>query len=380
MLDMRIDGARVLLPDEEARGLAIGVEDGRLHVDVDGAPARRIVDAQGLVLAPGIIDLHGDAFERQIMPRPGVGFPIELALLETDRQMLANGITTAFHGVTFTWEPGLRGRDNCVALLEALDHLDGELGCDTRFHLRWETSHLAGVEDVEGWLAGGRIGLLAFNDHADAILSTLRRGDTAKYAERTGLSGDDVLALAEQVASRADEVPDAVIRLAAAARSHGVAMLSHDDSDVVTRQRYRALGCAIAEFPTTKEAAADARAHGEAVVFGAPNVVRGGSHTNAVNAAEMIAEGLCDVLASDYYYPAPLVAAFRLAEKGLLPLAEAWKLVSENPAHAAGLDDRGRIAGGLRADLVLIDDRSAMPRPVATLVAGRTWAGLDPAA
>jgi len=109
------------------------------------------------------------------------------------------------------------------------------------------------------------------------------------------------------------------------------------------------------------------------VVFGAPNVVRGGSHTNAVNAAEMIGAGLCDVLASDYYYPAQLVAAFRLADDGVLPLHEAWKLISQNAAWAAGLDDRGAIVEGHRADLVLVDDREAVPRPLATLAGGVLW-------
>ena len=372
MLDFRIDGARVLLPDCEAE-LAVGIEDGRLRPDCNGTPARQVLDAKGLVLAPGIIDIHGDAFERQIMPRPGVAFPVELALMDTDRQMVANGITTAFHGVTYTWEPGLRGRENCIAVLDGLERLKPRLACDTRFHLRWETYHLDGVEDVAGWLDTGKVGVLAFNNHAPDIAETLRRGDAAKYAQRTGLSVEDITALAERVLARGDEVEGAVSRLASEARDKGVAMLSHDDPDVATRRAFRAMGCAIAEFPKTKETAADARDNGEAVVFGAPNVVRGGSHTKAVKAADMIAEGLCDVLASDYYYPAQLAAAFRLASDGLLPLHEGWKLISQNAARAARLDDRGRIAEGLRADLVLVDDSQAVPRPIATATGGCLW-------
>jgi len=372
VIDIRIDGARVLLPDGEA-DVSVGIEDGRLRPDCNGTAARRVLDGRGLVLAPGIVDLHGDAFERQIMPRPGVAFPVDLALMDTDRQMVANGITTAFHGVTYTWEPGLRGRDNCLAVLEGLDRLKHRLACDTRFHLRWETFHLDGVDDVAGWLEEGRIGVLAFNNHAPEIVASLRRGDAAKYAQRTGLSVDEVTALGERVLSREDEVAGAIDHLAAQARHRGVAMLSHDDPDVATRQGFRAMGCAIAEFPKTRETAADARSNGEAVVFGAPNVVRGGSHTKAVGAADMIADGLCDVLASDYYYPAQLVAAFRLAQDGLLPLHEGWKLISGNAARAARLDDRGHIAEGLRADLVLVDASEAVPRPVVTVTAGHLW-------
>lgn len=373
MLDIRIDGARVLLPGGQSNDLAVGVEDGRLRIDCAGADAAVVLDARGLVLAPGIVDLHGDAFERQIMPRPGVTFPVDLALMDSDRQLVANGITTAFHGVTYTWEPGLRGRENCLAVLEGLERLNGRLACDTRFHLRWETFHLDGLGDVAEWLRNDRIGVLAFNNHAPEIGAALQRGEAAKYAQRTGLAPADVLALAERTLAREGEVESAVMGLAAIAREHGVAMLSHDDPDIATRERYRAMGCAIAEFPKTREAAGSAREHGEAVVFGAPNVVRGGSHTNAVNAAEMIGAGLCDVLASDYYYPAQLVAAFRLADDGVLPLHEAWKLISQNAALAAGLDDRGAIVEGHRADLVLVDDREAVPRPLATLAGGVLW-------
>ncbi len=375
MLDIRIDGARVLLPGGEADDIAVGVADGALRLDCAGAEAGVVLDARGLVLAPGIIDLHGDAFERQIMPRPGVAFPVDLALMDSDRQMIANGITTAFHGVTYTWEPGLRGRENCLAVLEGLERLNGNLACDTRFHLRWETYHLDGLADVAEWLRDDRIGVLAFNNHAPDIAASVKKGEAAKYAQRTGLSAHEVTALCERVLARGDEVDGAVAELAGIAREHGIAMLSHDDPDVETRERFRALGCAIAEFPKTKEAAGSAREHGEAVVFGAPNVVRGGSHTNAVNAADMIAADLCDVLASDYYYPAQFVAAFRLASDGLLPLHQAWKLVSENVAHAAGLDDRGRIAEGLRADLVLADAGHGVPRPVATIAGGSLFGG-----
>jgi len=374
VLDIRIDNVRALLPDAEAAGLSVGIEDGFLRPDCNGSKARRVIDARGLLLAPGIVDIHGDAFERQIMPRPGVSFPIDIALAETDRQLVANGITTAFHGVTYTWEPGLRGRENCLAMIEALERLHEVLACDARFHLRWETFHLEGVDDVAAWLGEGRVDLLAFNNHAPDIFATLRGDGAAKYAQRTGLTLEALLELSESVMVQEAEVAPATERLAGTARDAGVAMLSHDDPDVATRTYYRSLGCTIAEFPKTRDTAAAAREAGEAVVFGAPNVVRGGSHTKAVRAADMVEAGLCDVLATDYYYPAPLHAAFRLADDGLLPLHEAWHLISRNPARAAGLDDRGEIADGRRADLVLIDTAGTLPRPVATVTGGR-WHG-----
>jgi alpha-D-ribose 1-methylphosphonate 5-triphosphate diphosphatase len=138
------------------------------------------------------------------------------------------------------------------------------------------------------------------------------------------------------------------------------------------RQWFRSLGCRVAEFPTTFETAEEAAASGDEIVFGAPNVVRGGSHIGWTDAREMVARGLCSVLASDYYYPAPLLAAFRLVTSGTLALEQAWALVSEAPARAVGLGDRGRIAPGQRGDLVLVDaSNHDRPRLVATIAGGR---------
>ena len=134
----------------------------------------------------------------------------------------------------------------------------------------------------------------------------------------------------------------------------------------------KAMGVAIAEFPINEETAREAAGHGDAIVYGAPNVVRGGSHTGWTRASNMIAKGLCSVLASDYYYPAPLLAAFRLAADGVLPLAAAWQLISSAPARAAGLADRGLLAAGQRADIILVDDTVPLrPRIVAVVAAGR---------
>ncbi len=149
-------------------------------------------------------------------------------------------------------------------------------------------------------------------------------------------------------------------------------MLSHDDMSPEMRGWFRGLGCTIAEFPINEETAAAAAQSGDAIVFGAPNVVRGGSHTGCPAASVMAARGLCSALASDYYYPALPLAPFRLAQEGVLDLAAAWPLVSSGPAAALGLTDRGLIREFLRADLVLVEVRSPLPpRIVATIVRGQ---------
>jgi alpha-D-ribose 1-methylphosphonate 5-triphosphate diphosphatase len=178
--------------------------------------------------------------------------------------------------------------------------------------------------------------------------------------------------LVERVVSRAHEVPASIARLAQAAREADVRMLSHDDDGPAMRAAFRSQGVAIAECPVNEETAREAAAAGDFIVFGAPNVVRGGSHTGWTKASDMIAKGLCSVLASDYYYPAQLLAAFRLTADGVLPLTEAWDLISAAPARAAGLADRGALTEGRRADIILVDDRVALrPRIVAVIAAGR---------
>jgi len=368
-----VAGGRALLSHEFVE-TSLSITDGQI-IEIGAVNRNRAssLDASGLLALPGIVDIHGDAFERQMMPRPGVDFPLDVALIDSDRQVISNGITTVFHATTWSWEPGLRSGDNARGLLEAIENLRPRLAADTRFHLRHETYNLDAEEEIAEWLAARRIDLFAFNDHMDATVASLEKPHKRqRMVDRTGLSGEAFDRLVERVTSRADDVPASIARLAATARKADVRMLSHDDDTPEMRKAFRGQGVAIAEFPVNEETAREAAAGGDAIVFGAPNVVRGGSHTGWTRASDMIAKGLCSVLASDYYYPAPLLAAFRLAADGILPLSRAWDLISAAPAQAAGLYDRGMLAEGRRADLILIDDRLPMrPRIVAVIAAGR---------
>jgi alpha-D-ribose 1-methylphosphonate 5-triphosphate diphosphatase len=370
-LAILIHNGETLLPGGLMRA-DIAMADGTIAA-VDGAPAGDALrlDASGLLVLPGLVDIHGDAFERHIMPRPKVAFDIDLALRDADRALLASGITTAFHGVTWSWEPGLRSAENARALLAAIERLRPEFGADTRFHLRHETFNLDAEPEILDWLAAGRVGVLAFNDHTEGTLKTRHRPDkVGKMVERSGLSAEGFADLVERVYARKSEVPDSLGRLAAAARAAGVPMLSHDDMTPDMRRWFRELGVTVAEFPIDEATAREAAAHGEPIVFGAPNVVRGGSHTGCPAAEAMVRAGLCTILASDYYYPALALAPFLLARRGAATFADAWRLVSQGPAHALGLSDRGVIAPGMRADIVLVED-GAQPRVVATIAGGR---------
>ena len=375
-MTLRINGGQVLLAD----GLAdtnLVLEDGVI-ARIGGGTGGRTLDASGLHVLPGIVDLHGDAFERQIQPRPGVPFPIDIAVRDTGAQLLANGITTAFHAITLSWEPGLRGPETWRTLLDGLARRPPG-GCDQRVHMRWELHNLDALAMALDDIAAGRVHLVAFNDHTPSIVrKSTGAASLAKYAERAMMDTGAFRAMAEAVMARGAEVPVAAARLAAAARAAGLPMASHDDATPADRARYRALGAAICEFPMEEDVGTEARAQGEAVVMGCPNVVRGGSHLGWASAGALAERGVCSVLVSDYFYPAMAQAALRLAQ-GPLGLARAWALVSANPAAAGHLADRGRIEPGLRADLVLLEPGSGAV--VATVAGGRvahlTTAGWD---
>lgn len=369
-MNVMISNAMVLRPEGLAKANLV-IEDGRFALASSRTPM--VIDAEGLIALPGIVDIHGDGFERQLMPRPGVRFDVSLALRDTDRQLVANGITTAFHGVTVSWEPGLRSMEAATEVIEAIRAMRGRLSCDTRLHIRWETFALDHLPTIMEWLGTEPRPIIAFNDHTTGSMlkGTIAR-KLPKMAERSGLSNEAYTALLESVWARRPAVPAAIETLAMAAKEGGNVLLAHDEASPDERIRFRALGARSSEFPLTLETATEARRHGEHVILGAPNVVRGGSHNGALDATQAIRAGLCSCLASDYHYPSPLHAAFKLAGADLTHLAEAWKLVSENPAAAAGLDDRGAIEPAKRADLLLVDgSRAGHPEVVATFCGGR---------
>jgi alpha-D-ribose 1-methylphosphonate 5-triphosphate diphosphatase len=363
-MSLSLVNGRALLPGHGIVAKDIHMTGGIIAAERDDG---RRFDAAGLLVLPGIVDLHGDAFERQVQPRPGVDFPMDLAVTETEAQLLANGITTAFHGVTLSWEPGLRGARAWTALLAALAaHRPRQL-CDMRVHLRWEAFNLDALDLALTAIAAGEVHLLAFNDHTPSILRKMADPVTgAKYSDRAGLSLEDFRTLAASVGARAPEVPEAAARIAAAARAAGIAMASHDDESAESRAAFRAEGARISDFPMNEPTARAATEAGDWVVMGSPNVVRGGSHMGWASAATMVEAGLCQILTSDYFYPALLRAAFALGGD----LAQRWDLISANPAAAAGLTDRGRIEPGRRADLVVVATSPA-PHVVATIAGGR---------
>jgi alpha-D-ribose 1-methylphosphonate 5-triphosphate diphosphatase len=370
--ELTIEGGHCLLPEEGLRPANILCSGGLIAAIDAPSPARGVkrIDATGCLVLPGIVDVHGDAFERQIMPRPRTLFPLDIAMLESDRQLVANGITTAYHGITVSWEPGLRSLEQSQKVIQALDDLEDRLLADNRLHIRWETYAIDEMAEVVGMFSRPKKPALAFNDHTSPGLDGIRKDIKIRgSAERAMVDLETYRELLQGQGERAPEVAGAIDQICAAARESEVPMLSHDDAKPAIRQEFREKGVCVAEFPMNWETLEHAAAAGDDIVLGSPNVVRGGSHNGAIGAEEAIIRGQCSILATDYYYPAPLQAALSLGERKVLPLADAWQLVSESPARAMKLLDRGRIETGLRADLILVPRTSF--RVVAAIVGGR---------
>ncbi len=348
----------------------VHIADGQI---VDAPAADRLhIDCRGLCVLPGIVDVHGDAFELELHPRPGVDIDFSIAMGSVDRQLLSNGITTAFHGLTVSWEPGMRSLAAGRQFMAALQDLRPRLTADHRVQVRWETFAHDAIDDLDRWLALDPKPAIAFNDHTTLTLESVRSGSQkplAHWAQRAGLTLEQYLADADMVGRRAPEVPAKIREVAGMATRHGAVMLSHDERSRTERTVHRDLGIRVCEFPIAPEVAADAVAHSEPVILGGPNVIRGGSHTGALSAEEAIADGRCTVLASDYYYPSLLHAAERLVRHGAQSLDEAWSLIARNPAAAMGLSDRGTIEVGRRADIVVLDC-SGPWRLIHTIVGG----------
>ncbi|GAA3107653.1 alpha-D-ribose 1-methylphosphonate 5-triphosphate diphosphatase [Rhizobium viscosum] len=388
-----IEGTTVVFGDRLERA-SVRIEDGRI-TGIDGArDGADVVNGRGHLLGPAFVDIHGDAFERQVMPRPGTMLPVAAALLETDRQLAANGIATAYHALTLSWEPGLRSVETGYAIVRALDTLTPRLTVDNRVQLRWETFCFEAVDLIREALAGPRLPSIAFNDHTSMVMlhpsiplqerpfdldpafpivdpeTPSFTEKMAERAKRAKIPVADMVALVRSMWERRPQVPDAIEEVAALGKAAGAPMLSHDDSQIETRDFFRQRGARICEFPMNRRVARAARDAGDFIVFGAPNATRGGSHLASIGAADMIREGLCDILASDYYYPAMLLGLARLKADGVAPLHALWPLVSGNPAQASGLADRGIIEIGKRADLVLVDWPEG-----GTPAVRRTWVG-----
>jgi alpha-D-ribose 1-methylphosphonate 5-triphosphate diphosphatase len=352
----------------------VATEGGVIREIGEGASQSAGVDLEGDYLLPGLVELHTDHLESHTMPRPKVMWHTSSAVIAYDAQIAAAGITTVFDsfrvGVDeFESRAGIG--DQLVPLADAVERAReaGLLRVDHLTHLRCEAPAPNVVEQMSAFLASHPVQLISVMDHTPG---QRQFRDLEKYfIYYSGKSGRAVTELGEiaeerkRVGSvRASENRPRIVEIA---RSRGIALASHDDTTLEEVELAHRDGVAIAEFPTTIEAARASRAVGMATVMGAPNVVRGGSHSGNASARDLAEAGELDILSSDYVPASLLMAAFRLAGAPAIGgLPGAIRLVSKAPAEATGLVDRGEIAIGRRADFlrVAIHDGEPVVRAV----------------
>lgn len=367
---LRLTGATILR-DGQMQARSLSFAEGRIL----RGPLPE-VDLTGYLILPGIIDLHGDGFEHHLAPRPTAPVPLTTGLAAFDREAAAQGVTTAYLAQGWSWEGGPRSPDQAERLLAALDQVGPRALTDLRVQIRAET-HLVGQTDrLIAAVERHRVGFVVFNDHLDegVLLSRQSPARFEHWARRIGQAPEDLMAAISAAQAAAPGVPRSLCRLGEAFDRLGVIYGSHDDPDAATRERFRMLGAAVAEFPLTLSAASAARAMSSPVLMGAPNVVRGASQAGNASAMDMILDGTCDGLVSDYHLPSLALAAWALVDRGAMTLPQAWAMISTRPAEILRLADRGRLDPGRRADLVVVN---AASRAVEATIAGGRLAYLS---
>jgi alpha-D-ribose 1-methylphosphonate 5-triphosphate diphosphatase len=363
--DLRLTGALVMI-DGALHDAPLTLSQGRI------AQGRALeVDLSGYWLLPGIVDLHGDGFDRHLRPRPTAPFDTQRALLNADAELAANGVTTAWFAQSWSWEGGSRSAEAAEDLMESVARMAHGLMSDIRVQVRFETHMTDDHDRLMAAITRFGVDMLVFNNHLPeaVVLADGKPDRFAVWAGQNGHAPEGLLAIVREAQRRDPIVPDSLTALAARLRAAGVRMGSHDDGDAATRAFYRGIGAPICEFPTTFDAARSARAAGEPILMGAPNVVRGGSQAGNIAAMALIEDGLCDALMSDYYYPALSQAAWVVADQRAMPFPRAWDMISATPARIMGLTDRGTLTPGQRADVVVMNPETRVIE--ATIAGGR---------
>ncbi|QUS37001.1 alpha-D-ribose 1-methylphosphonate 5-triphosphate diphosphatase [Falsirhodobacter algicola] len=369
MTDIVLTNARLVL-EHEVRPGAIVIRDG--HIAEIGAPARSGVDMGGDLLAPGLIELHTDNLERHIQPRPGVDWPHAAAIIAHDAELAGTGITTVFDALRVGSILGTDHDRYARSMAREILQMRPHLRISHRIHLRAEICSETLAEELDEFGPEDGIGIVSLMDHTPGQRQFRDMEAYARYSMgKRGMSREVFEERCAQLIAlhaRYGALHEAAA--VAAANRWGAVLASHDDTTAAHVAVSAAHGIRLAEFPTTLEAAAANRAAGIRNIMGAPNLIRGGSHSGNIAAGDLAEAGLLDIVSSDYVPAALLLAAFRL---GALwgDVARGIGTVTAAPAAATGLSDRGRLAPGLRADLIRIAMPGGQPLLRETWVQGR---------
>lgn len=368
--------ATVVLADAVRDDVAVLIEDDRIAaLDPIASNDARVVDLTGRILMPGLIDLHCDALEKEVEPRPNVHFPLDFACAQADKRNAAAGITTVYHALSFAnHELGVRNNTFAAEIARAVHQWQPHALVDNRVHARYEVTDETALPILSQLVEEGHAHLISFMDHSPGQGQfrdmEAYRGYLASTYKMDESTLDEILA---RKAKAAQGTMARMESLAQTARLQNVAIASHDDDSPEKVAIIKALGAVISEFPINLETAHAARARGLATLFGAPNILRGQSQSGNMRALDAVLAGVADCLCGDYSPAALLPSVMQLPKLAGITLSEAVALVTRNPARAIGLADRGEIAVGQRADLVAIKQLGGLPQTE------RVWSGGKPA-
>lgn len=365
----------LVLPDRVIEGGSLLIENGVIAEIKDHSVSGGI-NGNGRPIFPGFIDMHGDMIELELEPRPRVDFPMEVAVGHLDARLAAAGVTTAYAGVSFSRaakDGDRRSFEHTSGIIRALkDNIPG-LRVDHRIHARFDMTYTDAIAALDSLLAAGTVDMVSVMDHTPGQGQYRDLEKLVAYrAHNKGVSTEEVRADIQakiDAAIPSEQVLKNLERVSRLCKSHGVAMASHDDDTVEKTNLMADIGAKISEFPVTMEAAETAASRGLMTAMGAPNAMRGQSYSGNLSARDAHSAGLLHILAADYH-PAAILPAIRvLAKADPDGLAGAARLATVNPAKALGLDDRGSIAVGKRADLFIVDEQD---RVIETFKAGQS--------
>ena len=368
-----ITRAQLVTQETVIKDASLLIEDGYITaIDPESTSGVRSFDLDGKLLMPGCIDLHCDAIEKEVEPRPNAFFPTEFAVAQIDRRNAAAGITTPFHAISFANEElGVRDNDKAAEIVRAIHDYQPQALVDNRVHCRYEITDPTGLPILLKLLQQNCVDLFSLMDHTPGQGQFKDLPAYLDYISRTyNKTAVQAQALANRKLENAAGALDRIKTLISEALPRNIQVASHDDDTTERVDAMTALGVKISEFPINLVTARAAKCQGMKTIFGAPNLLRGKSQSGSIKAIEAIENQVCDTLCSDYSPASLLTAVFQLPHLLNWSLPDAIALVTRNPAQAVNLHDRGEIKVGKRADLIAIKITNTFPQIVTTWVKG----------